>query len=118
MAVNVHIAASSLTNLGFALATATCVAVGTNLNLEISALIGRRAKGSVGIIGLYGVVQKAADSARRLHFAHPAYYAALYAQELEIMYFLLEPLFKRAEAFKAKWISDSDIADIIINMIR
>lgn len=118
MAVNVHIAASSLTNVGFSLATASLVASGMNLSLELSALAGRRAGGVVGIIGIYGVVQKAADSAHRLQFSSPAYYSALYAQELEMMYFLIEPLFERAEAFKAQWLSDSEIADIITRMIR
>ena len=118
MAVNIHIAASSLTNTGFALATASFVAAGMNLSLELSALAGRRAGGVVGVIGLYGVVQKAADSARRLHITCPAYYSALYAQELEMMYFLIEPLFERAEAFNAQWVSDGEIADIITRMIR
>jgi len=118
MAVNIHIAASSLTNAGFALATASFVAAGMNLSLELSALAGRRAGGVVGAIGIYGVIQKAADSAHRLYITYPAYYSALYAQELEMMYFLIEPLFERAEAFKAQWVSDSEIADIITRMIR
>lgn len=118
MAVNVHIAASSLTNVGFSLAVASSVAVGMNLNLEISALAGRRAGGVVGGLGIYGVVQKAANSADRLRFTYPAYYSALYAQELEMMYFLIEPLFERAVAFKAQWGSDGDIADVITKMIR
>lgn len=118
MAVNIHIAANSLTNAGFALATASFVAAGMNLSLELSALAGRGAGGAVGAIGIYGVVQKAADSAHRLHMTYPAYYSALYAQELEMMYFLIEPLFERAEAFKAQWVSDDGIADIITRMIR
>ncbi|SCC69998.1 hypothetical protein [Kosakonia oryziphila] len=118
MAVNIHIAASSLTNAGFALATASFVAAGMNLSLELSALAGRRAGGVVGAIGIYGVVQKAADSAHRLHVQYPAYYSALYMQQLEMMYFLIEPLFERAEAFKAQWVSDDGIADIITRMIR
>ena len=118
MAVNVHIAASSLTNVGFALAAASTVAVGMNLSLEISALVGNWASRGIASVGIYGVVQKAADSAHRLHFTYPAYYAALYAQELEMMYFLIEPLFERAEALKAQWTSDSGIADIITRMIR
>jgi len=118
MAVNVHIAANSLTNVGFALATASLVAAGMKLSLELSALAGRKAGGAIGIIGIYGVVQKAADSAHRLYIAYPAYYSALYAQELEMMYFLIEPLFERAEAFKAQWLSDGEIADIITRMIR
>lgn len=39
-------------------------------------------------------------------------------QQLEMMYFLIEPLFERAEAFKAQWESDDGIADIITRMIR
>jgi len=89
-----------------------------NLSLELSALAGRRAGGVVGAIGIYGVVQKAADSAHRLHVQYPAYYSALYMQQLEMMYFLIEPLFQRAEAFKAQWASDDSIADIITRMIR
>ncbi|QLY60846.1 hypothetical protein HV211_10290 [Citrobacter freundii] len=118
MAVNIHIAASSLTNAGFALATASFVAADMNLSLELSALAGRRAGGVVGAIGIYGVVQKAADSAHRLHVQYPAYYSALYMQQLEMMYFLIEPLFQRAESFKAQWASDDGIADIITRMIR
>lgn len=118
MAVNIHIAASSLTNVGFALETASFVAAGMNLNLEISALAGRRVGQAVGIIGIYGIVQKAADSAYRLHITYPAYYSALYVQELEMMYFLIEPVFERAKALTAQWASDDEIADIITRMVR
>lgn len=52
------------------------------------------------------------------HIIHPEYYSTLYAQELEMMYFLIEPLFERAEAFKAQWVSDDEIADIITRMIQ
>ena len=69
MAVNIHIAASSLTNAGFALATASFVATGINLNLELSALAGRRAGGVVGAIGIYGIVQK--QQRVRIVFAFP-----------------------------------------------
>ncbi|MFY9994918.1 MAG: hypothetical protein WAK61_07995 [Leclercia sp.] len=117
MAVNVHIAASSLTNAGFALAVAYCVAIGMNLSLKMSALIGGRARRGVAVAGMYGVIQKAADSAQRLKYVYPAYYAALYSRELEMMYFLIEPLFERAGAFSHSS-SDSDIADIITKMIR
>lgn len=68
--------------------------------------------------GIYGIIQKAADSAHRLHITYPTYYSALYAQELEMMYFLIEPLLERAGAFKAQWVSDGEIKDIITRMIR
>ncbi|MDK4747536.1 hypothetical protein QOY93_19645 [Leclercia adecarboxylata] len=117
MAVNIHIAANALTNAGFALAVAYCVAIGMNLRLEMSALVGSKARGVVAVAGMYGAVQKAADSAQRLKYLYPAYYAALYSRELEMMYFLIEPLFERAGAFSHST-SDSDIADIITKMIK
>ena len=118
MAVNVHIAASALTNAGFALAVAASVAMGLNVSLDMSALSGRWANRGIIALGAYGIVQKAADSAYRLHIIYPAFYDALYVKELEMMYFLIEPLFERTGALKAQWASDGDIADIIIRMIR
>ncbi len=117
MAVNVHITASSLTKHGFALATAASVSVGMNLNLDMAALAGRVSSGAIILSGVYGVVQKAAEIAHRLHIQSSVYYSALYAQELEMMYFLVEPLFERAGAFTHS-ASDKNIADIITRMIR
>ena len=111
MAVNVHIAASTLTGAGYALAVATSIRIGLNLSMQLSAL-------TAGVLATYGLVQKAADSAHRLHVQYPAYYSALYMQQLEMMYFLIEPLFERAGAFEAQWVSDSGIANIITRMIR
>jgi hypothetical protein len=118
MTVNIHIAASSLTNIGFALATSACVSRGMNLSLEISSLAGNWASRGVASVGIYGVIQKAADCAEQLRFMHPAYYTALFHQELEMMYFIIKPLFDRADAFNVQWASDSGIADIITRMIR
>lgn len=118
MAVNVHIAASSLTNAGFTLATASTVRIGLNISLEISALAGTWASRSIVAVGIYGVVQKAADSAHRLHIQFPAYYAALYEQGLEMLYFLIEPVFQRAGAIDAQWASMHDIVDIISRIIQ
>lgn len=116
MAVNVHISASYLTSAVFALAVASTVAAGMNLSLNISALIGSRTAGLIGIAGIYGIIQKSADSAHRLNSIAPVFYTALYARELEMMYFLIEPLFERAGAFKNDR-SDQDIIKTIKKMI-
>ncbi len=118
MAVNVHIAASSLTSAGFTLAVASSVRIGLNLSLEISALAGTWASRGIAAVGIYGVVQKAADSAHRLHIQFPAYYSALYVQGLEMLYFLIEPVFQKAGAIEAQWASNNDIVDIISRMIQ
>ena len=118
MAVNIHIAADSLTKSGFVLATATCVSVGMKLSLDMGAIAGRSAGVAVTVAGMYGVVQRAADSAERLRICYPAFFSILYEQELEMMYFLVAPLFEHADAFKAQWASDAEIANIIERMIR
>ena len=115
--VNIHIASSSLTNTGFALATASVVSAGLSISLEISALIGRRAGHLTGAMGIYGVVQKAAEYANRLKFMYPAYYTALYQQDLEMMYFLIAPVLENAGAMKAQMVSDATLADIIARMV-
>jgi len=128
MAVNVHIAASSLTNHGFALATASLVAVGMNLSLEISTSIGRRTGGGVGIVGIYGVVQKAADS-HRLQILSPSYFkllrsAGVQAAESHSLSMLIDCLLFAPTStsnylgYKTQWPSDNEIADIITKMIR
>lgn len=117
MATNIHIAASSLTNLGFASATANAVSLGLNIHQNIAALAGRMGGGIIMATGFYGIVQKAADSAQSLYIESPAYYQALYTHELEMMYFLIDPLFKRAEVFQHV-ASDENIANIITRMIR
>lgn len=118
MTANIHIAANSLTKSGFVLATAASVSIGMNFSLDMGAIAGRTAGVAVTVAGLYGVVQKAADSAGHLRICYPAFYATLYANELEMLYFLVEPLFVRAQAFNAERASDTDIANIIERMIR
>ncbi|MBI3309886.1 MAG: hypothetical protein HYZ77_00960 [Serratia liquefaciens] len=118
MAVNIYIAASSLTSAGFTLAVAGSVRIGLNLSLELSALAGTWVSRGIAAVGVYGVVQKAADSAYRLHIQFPAYHSALYAQGLEMLYFLIEPVFKKAGAIEAQWASSNDIAGIISRMIQ
>jgi len=117
MAANIHIAASSLTSVGFTLAVASAVRAGLNISLEISALAGQWASRGIAAVGVYGVVQKAVDSAHRLHIQFPAYYVALYAQELEMLYFLIEPIFQKAGASEAQWASNDEIVGIISRMI-
>lgn len=118
MAVNVHTAASSLTSAGFTLAVASSVRIGLKLSLEISALAGTWASRGIAAVGVYGVVQKAADSAHRLHIQFPAYYSTLYVQGLEMLYFLIEPVFQKAGAIEAQWASNNDIVDSIRRMIQ
>ncbi len=118
MAVNVRIATNTLTSHGFALMAASTVALGMRWSFNARMFAGRMSNGAVILASAYGTVQKAAECAHRLRVANPVYYAALYAKGLEMMYFLIEPLFEWSGALDVVWASDDDIVKIITRMIR
>ncbi|QGY31880.1 hypothetical protein [Pantoea cypripedii] len=57
------------------------------------------------VLSNYGIVQEAADAANRLRNSAPFYYKLLHQQRLEMMYFLIEPAFKR---IRHPWKGDVD----------
>lgn len=66
-----------------------------NVHIAARTLTGRAAGMIAGVVATYGLVQKAADSAHPLQVQYPAWHFALYMQQLEMMYFLIEPVFER-----------------------
>ena len=49
---------------------------------------------------------------------HPAYYNALYMRKLEMMYFLVEPIFLKAGLYMERISSDNEIANLIVRLVR
>ncbi|WP_029685670.1 hypothetical protein [Tatumella saanichensis] len=118
MAVNVYIAATTLTKAAFAFGIANAIVLGTKLSVDISILTAGRITTAIFIVGYYSIVQKAVDSALRLQIASPFYYNALYTLELEMLYFIIEPLFSRADVFSIISPTEQDIINIIAKMAR
>lgn len=50
----------------------------------------------VRIANVYGYAQTASDSARKLKYWHPEYYNLLYKNEIEMLYFIIEPGIQKA----------------------
>ncbi|MBH2758659.1 hypothetical protein [Serratia ureilytica] len=50
---------------------------------------------AVSVLSFYGKMQTAALSARKLQFSDPNYYSALYKENLELLYFMIEPEMKK-----------------------
>lgn len=118
MKANVHIATSTLTNQAFTLGVTMSICLGMNIGIKIRNRISRTTSTAVGLISIYGIVQEAAESAQRLQLSYPKYYHALYMHELEMMYFLIEPTFIRANVLNIQQPTDEQIAKIITNMVR
>lgn len=118
MRANVYISTSTLTSHGFTLSVVTAVSLGLNMRPHIRNKIGNVGAGAAALMGGYGIVQEAADSANRLQVLHPKYYHSLYMHELEMMYFLIEPVFIKSGALANHYMTDDNITDVIIKMVK
>ncbi|ROR10004.1 hypothetical protein [Erwinia sp. JUb26] len=118
MKVNVNISSSSLTTQSFALGVTSAICLGSNVSDGIVRKMSKVSGLSVAAVNFYGYIQQAAESAERLQIMHPGYYQELYVRKLEMMYFLVEPVFMKAHFFMANLSSDDDIANAIFRMTR
>lgn len=118
MKANVYISTSTLTNQAFALGITMAICLGFNVSMHIRSRVGSVSGAAAGGLGIYGIIQDAADSAQRLQMMSSVYYQALYLRNLEMMYFLIEPIFIKSSAFKTNILSDDDVAKTIINMVK
>ncbi|MCK7106042.1 hypothetical protein [Enterobacter kobei] len=118
MRANVYLSTSTLTSYSFSTAVATTVCLYVTLPPSGIKAVSGLTGAAIGGLGLYGIVQKAADSAHRLQVMHPAYYQALYLRELEMMYFLVEPAFIRSGVLTQQWTdSPYSAADKILKLM-
>lgn len=118
MKMSVNISTSSLTTQSFAIGITTAICLGSNINIGIVRKIGRVSGLAVAGVSFYGYIQEAAESAERLQVVNPIYYHALYMRKLEMMYFLVEPVFVKAQSHMVNLSSDYDVANAIARMAR
>ncbi|MEW5561246.1 hypothetical protein AB1287_13510 [Enterobacter asburiae] len=117
--VGVNVSASTLTAKSFVAGLTTTVCLSAGFSPLIVAKVRKLSGGAVFLAGAYGYVQQASESADRLKLLSPMYYHALYMQQLEMMYFLVEPVFTKAGAFAPHYyMSDHDVVNIIQRMVR
>lgn len=120
--LNVHISRGQLTKVGLIYSTTNAICYSLSLNasidMAITKMIAKASSGAVTVFGLYGIVQQASESANRLKRLAPQYYKALYVHDIEMMYFLIEPVIEKSRYIKETNATNSDIADAISRMMR
>lgn len=111
-------ASGTLTNqaLGAAITAAACYSFG--MKVTIDRVLLKFSTLSVTLTGWYACVQKAADAADRLKQQNGMYYHALYAEKLEMLYFLIEPAISQNPSLNRILSSDDEIASAIMRIIR
>lgn len=116
--LGINISTSSLTADSLTLGVTTTVCLSLGFSPMVVGRVRALAGGAVGAAGLYGYVQQAAESADRLKLWGPKYYHSLYLRKLEMMYFIVEPVFVKARVFEDTYLTDEAIVDIISRMVR
>lgn len=116
--LGIYISTSSLTADSLTLGVTTTVCLSVGFSPMVVGRIRALAGGAVGIAGLYGYVQQAAESANRLKLWGPEYYHALYLRKLDMMYFIVEPIFVKARVSEDTYLTDEDIVNMISRMVR
>ncbi|XTZ38976.1 hypothetical protein ACQYRI_02675 [Salmonella enterica] len=116
--LGVSVSASTLTAKSFVAGLTTTICLSAGFSPLIVARVRKVSGGAVFLAGAYGYVQEAAESTDRLKLLSPMYYNALYMQQLEMMYFLIEPVSTKVNAFPHHYMSDNNIVNIIIRMVR
>jgi len=65
----------------------------------------------------YGYVKKAADAADELKRVYPIYYNILYRENLEMMYFIVQPVIQRNYALLSTIKSEQQITDALMRLM-
>ncbi|MFH2741767.1 hypothetical protein ACK6SG_13335 [Enterobacter hormaechei] len=106
---------------GLIYAVASYIYYGNKMNLAVqNALmkkIGSRVGWIVGGLNIYGIVQRAAESADNLKNFCPLFYNALYMEGLEMMYFLIEPIIMKSGYLNINTASDEEIVRALKRMM-
>ncbi|EPK3185726.1 hypothetical protein [Enterobacter kobei] len=106
---------------GLIYAVAAYICYGNNMNLAVQNALMKKTGSRVGVVigglNLYGLVQHAAESADNLKNFCPLFYNALYAEGLEMMYFLIEPIIMKSGYLNINSASDEEITRALKRMI-
>ena len=117
MMLSSRISTNTLTSTAFSFASVAILRLGASMTLERSLLVGSKGGVVPALSGTYGIIQKAADSADRLKWKFPAFYTALYMQEIEMLFFLVEERFNLAGALNMQFLKDHEIAQILNRLL-
>jgi hypothetical protein len=95
LSLSVNYATATTTKLAGAYAIAKIITSSANFTSSIRVRISSTSYAAITIIDFYGRVQKAAMSARNLLITNPTYYHVLYNNNLEMLYFIVEPFLSK-----------------------
>ncbi|ELV2783585.1 hypothetical protein V5J96_002359 [Enterobacter cloacae] len=116
--LGVSISSSMLSSQAFIYSATMAVCSSVHTNIWMKEKITSFSTYAVLGLKFYGFVEQASRSANHLKNYNAYYYNLLYQEELEMMFFLIEPVIMRTPILNQAYASDSDIAYAISRMIK
>ena len=118
MRLGVSISSSMLSSQAFIYSATIAICSSVHTNIWMKEKI--TSFSTYAVLGLkaYGIVEQASRSASYLKNYNAYYYNLLYQEELEMMFFLIEPIIMRSPVLNQAYASDNDIAYAISRMIK
>lgn len=115
-----HYSVMQTSRLALVYSVVKYICYGNTMNAAIQSALMKKIAGRTGtglfVLSTYGFVQKASESANNLKYFLPQFYNALYVENLEMMYFLIEPIVLRAGYLNISTASNDDIIDTFRKM--
>lgn len=105
-------------NRSIAYAVASAIYMSAGLRIAIEGAITSIAKKGASAFGIYGYVKAAADAANRLKLLNGSLYSKFYSAEIEMLYFLIESVVTKIEHKFRYALSDEEIANDIMRLIK
>lgn len=116
--VSATFTSATLTKLSLSYSISAAASSSLGLRVAIESALTTWATRGVFVAGVYGYVQVASQAAERLLHKHSRYYRDLYNQDLEMLYFLIEPIINKVDVYNQFAKSDQEIASDILRITK
>ncbi|OAT31652.1 hypothetical protein M976_00589 [Buttiauxella ferragutiae ATCC 51602] len=85
---------------------------------KIRTAIAKLSNVTLTLLGFYSYVQKAALSARRLKLLNPPFYQILHHENIEMLYFIIEPVLQKNIGYLNTTLSERDAITILRDIVK
>lgn len=107
-----------VTKLTMSYLIAKSISGSMNFTIKTRERIGKVSNVVLTILTFYSYVQKASISSRKLKILNPSFYNILYNQQLEMLYFIIEPALQKNIGMLSENLRENDVLMIIKDLIK
>lgn len=108
----------NFTNRSIAYSIASAIYMSAGLRATLESTLTSISRKSITVLGGYGYVKIAIDAADRLKLINPILYTKFYNTEVEMLYFLIEPVVTKIDHKFRHALTDEQIASDIVRLIK